>query len=78
MELIKRPVRDAPAQRATPSEQSHRPGWLCYGFQVLLLEGRETFEVVGESNFQNPLWNLRRTRLLLPGPYAAATSSNDA
>jgi hypothetical protein len=39
-------------------QPDQRPGWMRKGAQVVLLEGDEDLEVVGESFYQNNLWHL--------------------
>ena len=42
---------------AKPSWQD-RPAWLVDGVQVAVMGGQETLEVVGESNYQEALWQI--------------------
>lgn len=53
-------------QSAAPKHESvrldERPAWMVDGVRAVLLDGRETLEVVGESRYQDNLWRLVRGR----------------
>lgn len=43
---------------SAPPSWEQRPAWLVDGMTVTLLDGSETLEVVGESNYQDALWTI--------------------
>ena len=46
-----------PAKSSQPALQD-RPAWLVDGVQVAVMGRQETLEVVGESNYQEALWQI--------------------
>lgn len=48
------------APRHESARLDGRPAWMVDGVRAVLLDGRETLEVVGESHYQDNLWQLVR------------------
>ena len=50
------------ARSEQPTRLDERPAWMVDGVRPVLLDGRQTLEVVSESPYQEKLWQLVRSR----------------
>ncbi|HYV32006.1 MAG TPA: hypothetical protein VEO53_12995 [Candidatus Binatia bacterium] len=56
---LKQEMREQPSPAPpTAPPQDERPSWMVHGMEARLFRGREDLEVVGESHYQDNLWQL--------------------